>query len=154
MKNHIVKILLIGILCFVGLAHSYAQKKTVEFYGNAGNLTGNVVGGVSMMLGTDSLGNYISAKGCYDNKKLFGCFDLGKPVSSTAFSGSESTVLKFEGFLTFGGTDGSGFPANSKSIYVMWLVLTPGGISGMYIINKIPGIIETEQTGIISLSYK
>lgn len=148
------KIFITSLFFFSIVTTIQAQKKTVELYGSAGNLTGNVIGNVSMKLETDSLGNYISVKGCYDNKNLFGCFDMSKPASTAAFSGSASTVLKFEGYLTFGGSDGSGYPASSKTVYAMWLILTEMGVTGMYIIDNLSEIIPTENTGILSLSYK
>ena len=153
MKKNTAKLLIAAIICCGFITNIYAQKKTIEIFGKAGNLTGSVVGGVGMKLEKDSLNNYVSVKGCYDNKNLFGCFEMLKPVTSKGFDGSESVLLKFDGYLDIG-MEGSGFPKGTKARYIMWLLLTTNSVSGMYLIAKLPGYIETEQTGILNLSYK
>ncbi|NTW33292.1 MAG: hypothetical protein HGB12_11840 [Bacteroidetes bacterium] len=142
----------ISIFCCCVITNLYAQK-TIELHGNAGNLYGNVIGGVSMKIEQDSAGNYISAKGCYDNQKLFGCFNITKPVVTEVFKNSGTYELKFDGYLDLG-MDGSGFPKNTKVKYVMYLLITSTAVSGMYVVEKIPAYFDSDQTGILSLSYK
>ncbi len=123
------------------------SSKPVELTGSVLNLTVNRSARVSMRI--TYLKGEVRAIGSYDNKNLFGKFNvLGEVIYLS--EGKEPSSLQFEGDLLLG-NDGSGFPPGMKGHYVMTLSFNPSLIRGVYEVSNLAPYMPINQYGILDL---
>ncbi len=97
--------------------------------------------------------NTYTLKGEFDNKNLFGVFDIKGKKLPYAY-GEGVLTMQFEGEIYFGGSDGSGFPANTHSTFVVTLIISITGVTGTYHVGKILPYVDFDQYGTIELYYE
>ncbi len=133
------------------------RKSSVEnteetfFSGIAYNITANRSAGIYCTVKKYGEKKY-QINGTFDNTNLFGQFDLpGKCIRS--WNDQKINILQFNGTMTIGGDDNSGFSDNTKIQIHITLKINSGGAEGIYHIEPIGSYIEYPQYGTLQLYY-
>lgn len=153
MAVNCMKTILLSLVLFcLNLGHAYTQDKPLFILkGNAFNAAVNVSAACEMTIYQVDQENY-RLKGRFDNKNLFGSFNIYGTQLPVA-NGNETRCMQFSGKVQFGGSDGSGFPEGTRTSLVVTLSLSPAGVKGVYHIGRIPPTYTYEQYGTLDLIY-
>jgi hypothetical protein len=120
--------------------------ETIYLEGTVTNLSVGKTAKVRFRITVD--GKSLRAKGGYDNKNLFGTFDVpGRVIHKT----DDTVSMQFSGDLEFGG-DGSGAAPGTKMAYAMTLLISENKVRGVYRITpRVFASPEEEQYGTMDL---
>ena len=99
-------------LIFSSAAYAKIDKYPCQVDGQVKNLTSNVAGSISLSIAKVDATHY-RAKGNFDNKKLFGNFDVEGTLS---ISTSKDDTFKFAGEIDMG-IEGSNIKSGTKAKY-------------------------------------
>ena len=128
------------------------KKETIRLMGTALNVACNKTAIATVIIYFD--GTNVTAEGFFDGINLFGIY---KNVKGFVIPGNENSgtmSLLFDGIVSLGDNDNSGFPPKTKTQYVMSLILGHGGAIGTYKVGKLLPHFDYEQYGIMHLSIQ
>ncbi len=118
---------------------------SADISGNVRNVAANKPASVSMTIIRDESGEW-RAKGEYDNKRLFGRFDV---LGRTVHVGNDHVAVQFKGEITIGPE--GGWDRVIKAPYVMTICLRGDDADGVYDIGEMDGY-DYHQYGTMVLS--
>lgn len=124
-----------------------AAQAPLVLRGIAHNLSAHATSGISFTVSRGDDGKF-SLKGSFDGNSLFGTFTASQRLMTTFTDGS-GIYLVFDGTLTVGGPDRSGFPAGTTGYFRFYLSLTKASSEAAYLIGPLGSFVPYEQAGTV-----